>query len=243
MVAKGWAVRSLTRRGDNPKPGDDLLDQVEWLSGDATDFEVVKRAARGCDAVVHACGLLFDVDSGLQQLNLIVSGSQSRPGPQSTYEKVTTVTAKNALEAIKRENPMLPLFAPKSSRPTMVFVSAAEAGWPDVALGPRVEAASPEWLKRYLACKREVEGALAESAENVRAVVFRPSLIWTWSKLDVLPVIPFFNIASAAGVPFVDKTVRVEDLADAIVASLDESSIEGVQTFRQIEELAATERQ
>jgi len=39
-------------------------------------------------------------------------------------------------------------------------------------------------------------------------VIYRPSLIWNWSKLDVLPIIPFFNLASALGVPFVDKTVH-----------------------------------
>ena len=43
----------------------------------------------------------------------------------------------------------------------MAFVSCAEAGWPDVALGQQVEAASPDWLQRYLAAKRSVEAALA----------------------------------------------------------------------------------
>jgi hypothetical protein len=56
--------------------------------------------------------------------------------------------------------------------------------------------------------------------------------------LDVLPVIPIFNIASAVGVPFVDKTVRVETLADAIVEGIANEEVEGVQRYMQMEELA-----
>ena len=69
-------------------------------------------------------------------------------------------------------------------------------------------------------------------------MVYRPSLIWDWKKFDVLPVIPVFNIASALGVPFIDKTVRVEDLGKAIVAGLVDAEVSGVQRFAQIESLA-----
>jgi hypothetical protein len=47
-----------------------------------------------------------------------------------------------------------------------------------------------------------------------------------------------FNIASAIGIPFVDKTVRVETLADAIVAGITDDSVEGVQRYMQMEQLA-----
>lgn len=57
-------------------------------------------------------------------------------------------------------------------------------------------------------------------------------------QLDVLPVIPIFNIASAVGVPFVDKTVRVETLADAIVQGIADEEVEGVQRYMQMEALA-----
>jgi hypothetical protein len=66
----------------------------------------------------------------------------------------------------------------------------------------------------------------------------RPSLIWDWGKLDVLPAIPIFNLASALGVPFVDKTVRVETLADAIVQCIEDDDIEGIQRFKEMEDLA-----
>ena len=39
----------------------------------------------------------------------------------------------------------------------------------------------------------------------------------TLPQVDVLPAIPIFNFASMVGVPFVDKTVRVETLSKAAV--------------------------
>lgn len=47
-----------------------------------------------------------------------------------------------------------------------------------------------------------------------------------------------FNIASAVGVPFVDKTVRVETLADAIVQGIVDEDVVGVQRYMEMEALA-----
>jgi len=79
-----------------------------------------------------------------------------------------------------------------------------------------------------------------ESTGQLRPVIVRPSLIWNWQKLDVLPIIPVFNIASALGVPFVDKTVRVEDVGRAIVQGLLDDTVSGVQRFGEMEELSAS---
>lgn len=238
-VKRGYSVVGVSRRGANPKPGDEYLDAVEWVSTDATDAKGVAAVMESADpdAVVHAMGLLFDVDSGLANLNLIVSGSKSTPGSDSTYDNVTRKTAENVIGALQRK-----ASNPFSRKPrTLAFVSAAEAGWPEVPLGDKVEALAPEWLTRYLAAKRQVE-AMLRSNSSLRSVVFRPSLIWSWEKLDVLPVIPVFNIANAVGVPFVDKTVRVEDLAAAIVEAVGDDSVSGVQRFSEVEDLSAKAR-
>ena len=83
------------------------------------------------------------------------------------------------------------------------------------------------------------EAELQSSAGQVRPIVLRPSLIWSWDKLDVLPAIPIFNLASAIGVPFVDKTVRVETLGKAAVSGLLDPSVSGVQRVERMEELAS----
>eukprot|EP00980_Cylindrotheca_fusiformis_P000890 scaffold233_cov81-Cylindrotheca_fusiformis.AAC.10 len=242
LVQKGYQVTGVSRRGANPRTDNDLLEQVNWVSGDATKADDVEKIVQDADAIVHAVGLLFDVDSGLQGLNTIVSGSKSIPDPeQSTYDNITRKTMFNILDALeaKSKNPMNILKKGDGQKTPLAFVSCAEAGWPDVKFGDFIEEKlAPEWLRKYLLAKRVVEDRLAISTAFVRPVIVRPSLIWSWDKLDVLPIIPVFNLANAVGVPFIDKTIRVETLADAIVAGLEDESVTGVQRFMQMEELA-----
>lgn len=231
-VDRGYAVTSLSRRGENPDPNDERLAKVEWVKGNAADYDTVKALVDQADAVAHTIGLLFDVNSGLTNFNIIVSGSNSVPDEQSTYDTVTRKTALNAIEAMRSKFRM-PMAAPTP----FAFVSAAEAGWPEVPLGDKVDEIAPEWLKRYLKAKRTVEAELKKEDGSIRPVIYRPSLIWSWDKLDVLPVIPIFNAASALGVPFVDKTVTVSTLSKAMMAGIEDEMLRGVQRFPEMEEL------
>ena len=178
---------------------------------------------------------MFDVDSGLGSLNKIVSGSGSMPGDASTYDAITRTTAFNVIEAIEKKQSFN--FLSKNRFP-LCFVSAAEAGWPEVTFGNTVDGLAPGWLNKYLTAKRAVEARLKESDKVIRSVIYRPSLIWDWGKFDVLPVIPIFNAAAAIGVPFIDKTVRVETLADAIVAGIEGQDVEGVQRVYEMENIS-----
>mmetsp|Transcript_27634 Transcript_27634/g.28159 ORF Transcript_27634/g.28159 Transcript_27634/m.28159 type:complete len:285 (+) Transcript_27634:31-885(+) len=240
LIKKGYVVTGVSRRGTNPRPDNEFLEQVNWVKGDATNPSDVQAVVTDSDAIVHAVGLLFDVDSGLQGLNTIVSGSKSLPEEgKSTYDNITRKTMFNIIDAIEKRNPIQKMMNGQGKIP-LAFVSCAEAGWPDVAGGDFVETKlAPAWLKKYLIAKRAVEARLISSASAIRPVIMRPSLIWSWDKLDVLPIIPVFNIASAVGVPFVDKTVRVETLADAIVAGIEDESVAGVQRFREMEALSS----
>ena len=232
-LQQGYAVTSLSRRGENPKPGDELLEQVTWRAGNALDKATIDSAVGDADAVVHCIGLLFDANSGLTWANTFTSASGSKPTEESTYDNITRKTALMVLDALKSR-----LVLPGSPPIPYAFVSCAEAGWPDVAFGDKVEATAPDWLQRYLVAKRAVEGAMG-GADRIRPIIMRPSLIWDWKKFDVLPVIPVFNIASALGVPFVDKTVRVDTIGKAIVAGLVDAEVSGVQRYPEMESLAS----
>ena len=230
------SVTSLSRRGECPKPDDPELSQVTWVAGNALDKATVNEYVGRSDAVVHAIGLLFDVNSGLTFLNTFTSASSSKPdSEESTYDNITRQSAVLAIEALRAKATLPSLLG---NRLPFAFVSCAESGWPDVRFGARVEAVSPDWLQRYLAAKRAVEAELEKSTGQLRPVIVRPSLIWDWKKFDVLPVIPVFNVASALGVPFVDKTVRVEDVGRSIVAGLLDESVSGVQRFDAMESLS-----
>lgn len=239
MIKRGHEVTAVSRRGENPKPDSNELSQVNWVQGDATNVKTVEKVLKDSDAAVHAIGLLFDVDSGLANLNKIVSGSGSIPGETSTYDAITRTTAFNVIDSIEKKQAFNLL---SKNRYPFCFVSAAEAGWPDVPLGSFVdEKLAPGWLNKYLVAKRAVESRLTQSNDSkgtIRSAVYRPSLIWDWTKFDVLPVIPVFNIAAAVGVPFVDKTVRIETLADAIVAGIEGEDVEGVQRVGEMEDIS-----
>lgn len=244
LVKRGHEVTAVSRRGLNPKPDSEELSQVNWVQGDATNIKTVEAALKDSDAAVHSIGLLFDVDSGLGNLNKIVSGSGSVPGEASTYDAITRATAFNVINSIEKKQSLNinSILSKSGNRYPFCFVSAAEAGWPDVPFGKTLdEKLAPAWLNKYLVAKRTVESRLTESNEkkgSIRSAIFRPSLIWDWTKFDVLPVIPVFNIAAALGVPFVDKTVRIETLADAIVAGIEGDDVEGVQRVGQMEEIS-----
>jgi nucleoside-diphosphate-sugar epimerase len=238
LIKRGHKVTALSRRGVNPKPDSKELSQVTWVSGDATDMKTVEGLLKDSDAAVHSIGLLFDVDSGLANLNKIVSGSGSVPGEASTYDAITRTTAFNVIQGIEKKQSSIMNVMNKDKKFPFCFVSAAEAGWPDVPFGKTIdEKIAPGWLQKYLIAKRAVEQRL-KGSNAIRYAIYRPSLIWDWTKLDVLPVIPVFNFASAIGVPFVDKTVRVETLADAIVAGLENDNISGVQRFGEMEKIS-----
>jgi NADPH:quinone reductase-like Zn-dependent oxidoreductase len=43
LVQRGHKVTAISRRGINPKPKSEILSQVNWIQGDATDSKVVER--------------------------------------------------------------------------------------------------------------------------------------------------------------------------------------------------------
>ena len=227
MLHRGWAAVSLSRRGAPKEPLPDVSDrvvsEVDWRAGDASTPGVVEKIVRESgpfDAVVHAVGALFDSTSGLGRFNRYVSGSGSVPSEGASYDGITRQTALSLLAACKE---------PHVARGTpFVFVSAAEAGWPEMAGGQTIERFAPDWLKRYLTAKRSVEAALL-AQDRVRPVVLRPSLVWNWQKWDMLVPVALFSAASAIGVPFVKRPIRIEDLAEAAAVAAESGVDDGAK--------------
>ena len=53
-VQMGYAVTSLSRRGECPDASDPFLSQVEWRAGNALDKPTIKEAVGKADAVSRA---------------------------------------------------------------------------------------------------------------------------------------------------------------------------------------------
>lgn len=197
--------------------------------------------------VIHCIGLLFDDASGLGNFNRFVSGSASIPDAESTYDSITRQSAFNAIDAsieYIQNNPTQDETTQNDSSVSIpaagfpfIFISAAEAGWPDVAGGPQIERfLAPEWLKRYLIAKRAVEEKLLSSAE-LRPVIPRPSLIYSLDRPASYAPVGAFFVGNTIGLPFVDRPVTVQSLANAIVRSISRESVRGIQRYDSIDKL------
>ena len=122
----GFDIVSLSRRGkpvvvksnndnkicdrDNKEKDNNRMesnDNIIWCKGDASDYNVIYKLHEQYgpfDSCVHAIGLLFDSKSGLQSINKIVSGSNSIPDNEATYDKITRLTAYNAIDSFDNYN-------------------------------------------------------------------------------------------------------------------------------------------
>ncbi|GKY96785.1 hypothetical protein MPSEU_000637700 [Mayamaea pseudoterrestris] len=240
-TAKGYAVTSLSRRGLPPPAnaktnGQTTLD-VDYRQGDACDIDSIRNVLDegNYKAVIHCIGLLFDDSSGLGDYNVFVSGSGSVPDKGSTYDSITRLTAFNAIDATKA-------YAERNGDMEFpfVFTSAAEAGWPDVTFGQGIEQyLAPEWLRRYLKAKREVENKLMSSEPTLRPVILRPSLIYSMDRpASLLPVGAFF-VGNKVGLPFVDRPVTVSSLASAMLQAVMRLDTKGVLRYPDIDRLGS----
>ena len=259
-LLEGYKVTSLSRRGLPPVTNDEKIEQrsntskvgsIDFRKGDARKIDVISSILQegGYVGVVHCIGLLLDDASGLGTYNRFVSGSGSVPDDNSSYDGITRVTAFNAIEATTQflqENGE----AQGDVRFPFVFTSAAEAGWPDVRGGPQIERLlAPEWLQRYLAAKRAVEARLlntdndaasssSSSSSLLRPIIVRPSLIYSLDKPASYAPVGAFFVGNKLGLPFVDRPVTVQSLANAIIKSISqESTVEGILRYPEIDSL------
>ena len=227
---KPTEIISVSRRGI--KESNDGVVRIISVRGDATNETFLNEVFSKYgpfDVCVHAMGLLLDSNSGdiLKQLNKYASGSGSDASPDATYDKVTRLSAYSAIDNLIAQSR-------KETRvPAFIFISAAEAGW---TIDPPVD-----WLRRYLIAKRQVENRLLslnnDSDSSLRAVIFRPSLIWTWKRPQALiSVVPFYA-ASKLGFPFVDRPTTLEDLVRAMVYAVEDNSVRGIKRFADIDSL------
>jgi nucleoside-diphosphate-sugar epimerase len=255
----GYNVISLSRRGLPSSKSTTTVDDkylapqggyVDYRSGDARKVDSIQNIlfennnGNNIVGIVHCIGLLFDSESGIGEYNIYVSGSGSIPDSESTYDKITRETAFNAIDCATqyaKESITVDSNDNQKQQLPFVFTSAAEAGWPEMIGGQLIEALMPEFLKRYLIAKRAVESKLLSTSSNevnvLRPIIVRPSLIYSPMQLASLPSVATFTIANKIGVPFVDRPVTVQSLAQAIIQSISDNTVTGIQRYQQIDTL------
>jgi nucleoside-diphosphate-sugar epimerase len=252
---EGYSVVTLSRRGtpatSNSKNKNNSNNGIDYRKGDARQKESIVKIIQEGDicGIVHCIGLLFDTPSGLGSYNVYVSGSKSLPDNGSTYDAITRQTAFHAIDAIieyyneQQQSRNDTTTASEAFPIPFCFTSAAEAGWPDVLGGKQIESIMPEFIKRYMIAKRAVENKLLSSTPPniIRPIIVRPSLIYSPDQFTSLPAVTSFTILNQLGLPFVDRPVTVDALATAIVKSITDTSVRGIQRYPQIDALSGSD--
>ena len=260
-IEQGYSVVTLSRRGtptssssSSSSPSSSIINMnIDYRKGDARQKESIVRIVQEGNicGIVHCIGLLLDTASGLGNYNVYVSGSNSLPDTESTYDTITRQTAFHAIDAIVEyynEQQQQDLLSSNTTTTATAFpipfcfTSAAEAGWPDVMGGKLIESVMPEFIKRYMIAKRAVENKLLSSSTSptniIRPIIVRPSLIYSKDQLASLPAVASFTILNQIGLPFVDRPVTLDALATAIVKSISDPTIRGIQRYPQIDALS-----
>jgi nucleoside-diphosphate-sugar epimerase len=234
----GHEVVALSRRG---KPNDwtpiDGIREPRWLQCDVTKQDELLQALApepSFDVYVHAVGLLFDQGSGFANLNKYASGSGSVPAMDASYDLITRQSAFHAIDFALQQHPASTQSS-LTQRPTLIFLSAAEAGWNFKC--------PVTFLERYLLAKRAVEQRLLSLENTLRPVVLRPSIIWSPERPQGFPVVAAFYtgnfLQSALGLRgLVDRPITVQSLTQAMIAAVELPNVEGILQWEQMEEIA-----
>ncbi|GMH60641.1 hypothetical protein TrLO_g892 [Triparma laevis f. longispina] len=161
---------------------------------------------------IHCIGCLFDSTVPFSStLNKLASGSGTIVN--GSYDDITFKTVNNLVNVIEE----------RGETSNVVFISAAEVGWPSVKFGKIVESTAPGFLKRYLKAKRKSESIL-QSSLIIKSTILRPSIIYNPGASDSALTVNFFNFFSRTKgiikLPFVDEPISVIDLSEAVCEGL-----------------------
>lgn len=195
LAAAGHEVIAFQRRpADHLKPPG-----IASIEGDITDAEAVRKAAEGCEAVVHTAAK---------------AGIWGDPG---TFHQINVNGTINVIEACREHGIR---FLVHTSSPSVVHSGGdIEGGDESLPLATHFSAPYPE-------TKAEAERLVAAATgENLRTVALRPHLIWGPGDPHILPRLVEKSKGGSLALPAPHKvidTVFVENAALAHVLALHE---------------------
>jgi uncharacterized protein YbjT (DUF2867 family) len=108
---------------------------------------------------------------------------------------------------------------------------------------------APVLPTRYITTKREAEETIASSFPGMRSIFIRPGFLYDASRMFTVPlaylVFPFTALNSLIGGRLsglagaaVEKPLKADDVANAVVEAIEDSSVRGPVGTSKIEELA-----
>ena len=170
----------------------------------------------------------------------VLTGQESLiPGLRKAFASKRPDNPKNSVltyEVMNRDSAInLAAESEKEGVGAFVYVSAA--------------AGAPMLPKRYITTKREAESRIASEFPRMRNIFIRPSFLYDSSRMFTMPIAVAGGVGSAVNSlvggyltnifgAAVEKPMKADDVAAAIVEAIDADDVKGVQLPKQIEELA-----
>lgn len=264
-VARGWDVVSLSRSGEpswsavrsSPQPPSWSKD-VHWIKADILKPSTYVKHLEGTYAVVHTMGILLEAD-----YKGVVSGKESPiSGLRRAFSATKKGSARNPLERgeEKEDSDDGIGIGEADGQITYELMNrdsalslANEANACGVSTYAYISAAAgaPMLPARYITTKREAESGLATNFPRMRSLFFRPGFLYDSSRAFTMPIMAagmvgntvnewlFRGALTSVVGAAVEKPLKADLVADAVVEGIAEEDVKGVQQTRQIEALAA----
>lgn len=231
---------------------------VQWIKADILKPSSYAKHLEGTYAVVHTMGILLEAD-----YKGVVSGKESPiSGLRRAFSSTKQGSARNPLERgegddvkddgigfgeadgqityelMNRDSALsLATQAQEKNVETFAYISAA--------------AGAPILPARYINTKREAESMIASNFPRMRSLFFRPGFLYDSSRGFTIPIMAAGMMGNTVNEwlfrggltrflgASVEKPLKADLVAEAVVEGIAEESVKGVQQTREIEALAA----
>lgn len=230
---------------------------VNWIKGDILKPSTYVSHLEGTYAVVHTMGILLEAD-----YKGVVSGKES---PISGLRRAFSSTKKGSLrnplergeegskddsigvgehdgqityELMNRDSALsLATEAQAKGVSTFAYISAA--------------AGAPILPARYITTKREAESMISSNFPSMRSLFFRPGFLYDSSRGFTMPIMAAGMVGNTVNEwlfrgtltkvfgASVEKPLKADLVAEAVVEGIAEEEVRGVQQTKEIEALAA----
>lgn len=148
LVKRGVSVRCLVRKTGNLSWLEGL--ELEYVVGDATDYDSLEPAVSGVDTVFHLAG-------------------RTKSSTKDGYYQANVIGTVNILKAVVKTNPNLNRF---------LYVSSQGAAGPSLDSSPVTESDSPNPVTSYGASKLAGEEAVRKFSSQIPVTIVRPPVVY-----------------------------------------------------------------
>lgn len=230
---------------------------MHWIKADILKPASYVSHLEGTYAVVHTMGILLEAD-----YKGVVSGKESPiSGLRRAFSSTKKGSARNPLERGEEKNSDEGIgigeadgqitYELMNRDSALSLANEAQAQGVSTFAYISAAAGAPILPTRYITTKREAESLLSTKFPQMRSLFFRPGFLYDSSRAFTIPIMAAGMVGNTVNEwlfrgaltrlvgAAVEKPLKADIVAEAVVEGIAEEEVSGVQQTRQIEALAA----